>query len=319
MKTLASLQDFFYEEMYPQLLTLELQRQKIFSFLKKTIFLLLIFTVVAFLLLQNFFYDKLQFFILCVAFVVGVFSLIYHNKIQEFSANYKTLVIEKLVSFVSPSLQYAQNESIKRYEYEQSLLFLENVDRFKGEDKISGSIDGVNIEFSELHTEAKRKNSKGQTYFVTLFRGLFFVSEFNKHFYSKTFIFPDTIERYMGKAAHLLQSYDAHGELIKLDDNEFERKFRVYSSDQIEARYILSNAFMQHLLLLQEKIGKEISISFTNSKMFVAVHFKSPIFEPKIYKKVADFKEVQNYFETINYVVLIIKMLKLDQKIWSKV
>jgi hypothetical protein len=42
-------------------------------------------------------------------------------------------------------------------------------------------------------------------------------------------------------------------ELVKMDDNNFEKEFVVYSSDQIEARYILSHLLMKKLLIFKDK------------------------------------------------------------------
>lgn len=130
---------------------------------------------------------------------------------------------------------------------------------------------------------------------------------------------PDFSQRYIGHFAHTFQAFSSYGELVKLDNVDFEKEFVVYSNDQIEARYILSHTLMQNILRLKNIIGKNISISFYGSKIYIAIHFKQAVFEPKIYKKVSSFDEIKNYFETINLVVQIVKTLNLDLKIWSKV
>ena len=40
----------------------------------------------------------------------------------------------------------------------------------------------------------------------------------------------------------------SHGELVKLEDPEFEKSFVVYSGNQTEARYILSTSLMRRIL-----------------------------------------------------------------------
>jgi len=106
--------------------------------------------------------------------------------------------------------------------------------------------------------------------------------------------------------------------LIKLDNPEFEREFVVYGSDQIEARYILSHSLMQNILELKKLIKEDISLSFSGSKIYLAVHKTSSSFEPRIYKKVDSFDEIKLYFQTISLVVEVVKILNLDIKIWSK-
>jgi hypothetical protein len=318
MKSLSSLQDFFYENIYPDLSYLELKRVRIFTFLKRSALFLLIIDVILFISLLDVFPNAIDLAAICIAGSVGVFILLYKHKMKEFVIDYKDQIIEKLVTFVDESLHYSKDGTISKYEYDSSALFHSHVDKFKGEDKIEGTIEGVDIKFSELHTQQKKKNAKGQEYYATIFRGLFFIADFNKHFKGKTIILPDKSEKYFGFISHFFQSFSSHGELVKLDNSEFEKEFVVYSNDQIEARYILATSFMENILKLKKIANKKISISFNGAKVYIAIHLQGGVFEPKIYKKVSSFDEIKSYFETISLIVLIVKTLNLDVKIWSK-
>lgn len=318
MKSLSQLQDFFYENIYPDLELLEDKREEIFSYLKTLAFVLVVLSFIAFSILKDIVLNISDLFAFCLAIPVGIFVLVYKHKVSGFVLDYKDQIIEKLVSFVEPSLFYEKNSSITKYEYDSSFLFPAHVDRYSGDDKIEGKVDGVNIKFSELHTQKKKKTSKGQTYYEDIFRGLFFIADFNKHFVGKTVVFPDKTQRYLGFMSEFFQSFSGHGELVKLDNPEFEREFVVYTSDQIEARYILSHSLMENILKLKQIVKKDISLSFYGSKVYIALHFNMAIFEPHIYKKVANFDAIKSYFETINLIVQIVKVLNLDMKIWSK-
>ncbi|WP_291871564.1 DUF3137 domain-containing protein, partial [Maribacter sp.] len=58
---------------------------------------------------------------------------------------------------------------------------------------------------------------------------------------------------------------------VLLEDVRFTNKFVVYSTDQVEARYVLSTALMERVLALEEKFNRPILLSFHNEKMYLAV------------------------------------------------
>lgn len=75
---------------------------------------------------------------------------------------------------------------------------------------------------------------------------------------------------------------------------------------------------MNSILEYKKLLGRNISISFVGSNIYIAIGFKQKLFEPKIYKKVTSFDEVRFYFEVLSLTSNIVKHLNLDRKIWSK-
>lgn len=52
-------------------------------------------------------------------------------------------------------------------------------------------------------------------------------------------------------------------ERVKLEDVSFERQFEVFSDNQIEARYLLTTAFMERMSEVKKAFqGKNIQFSF---------------------------------------------------------
>jgi hypothetical protein len=130
-------------------------------------------------------------------------------------------------------------------------------DRYRGEDYIEGVIDKTDIRLSELHTEYRQVtyDSKGRRreHWVTIFRGLFISADFHKHFHGVTLVLPDTEQSWLGGFGQWLQSISAKlgnqpGELVKMEDPEFERLFKVFSTDQVEARYILTPNMIRRIV-----------------------------------------------------------------------
>jgi hypothetical protein len=91
---------------------------------------------------------------------------------------------------------------------------------------------------------------------------------------------------------------------VLLEDARFTNKFLVYSTDQVEARYVLSAAVMERILALEEKFKRNILLSFHNKKMYLAVENTYGLFSfPS--GKLDDIKiieELVNDIETALYV-----------------
>ena len=66
-----------------------------------------------------------------------------------------------------------------------------------------------------------------------------------------------------------------------MDEVEKERVFEVFSTDQIEARYLLTVSFMERLLELGEIFDKaEIQLCSENNNLLMLIRLRKPIFEP---------------------------------------
>jgi len=107
---------------------------------------------------------------------------------------------------------------------------------------------------------------------VTIFSGLFFHSDFHKHFSGRTFVVPDRSEQLLGRWARKLQNLSRNEPLIEMENTDFERAFAVHSTDPIEARYILTPIFIFHLLI------QGFSVRLVLMKNFLNREFSNRVF-----------------------------------------
>ncbi|WP_448561571.1 DUF3137 domain-containing protein [Trichothermofontia sp.] len=266
---------------------------------------------------------------------VAVWFGLLEEPIKQYRANFKQQVIQRLVRLYDKNLSYNPTGGISQKEFCNSLIYQHNVDRYTTEDLIYGLLDKTAVRFSEIHAEYKttRTDSDGKQHhddeWHTLFKGVFFIADFNKHFKGKTIIQPDHLESAWGSVGSWLQSslkakaqIGSHkAQLVKLEDPTFERLFAVYSTDQIEARYILSTSLMQRLVQFHDRIGKPLAISFTDSKLHIAIPNDKNLFEPPSIwfgSVLMTQQEVQTYFDDIKLAAGIVEDLNLNLRIWSK-
>ncbi|MBN2492693.1 MAG: DUF3137 domain-containing protein, partial [Planctomycetes bacterium] len=205
-----------------------------------------------------------------------------------------------------------------------SQIFPRPPDRYRGDDLVRGRVGRTELQFSELHTEylSRGTDRKGRTRgsWHTIFRGLFFAAGFHKNFRGTTLVLPDTAERLLGGIGKMLQSFNrARGELMKLEDPEFERLFVVYGDDQIEARYILSPSLMERITEFRRRAGRPVYLSFVRSRVYVAIGYGRELFEPRFYRSILGFETVAPYFEDLQLALGIVEDLNLNTRIWSKV
>jgi hypothetical protein len=69
-------------------------------------------------------------------------------------------------------------------------------------------------------------------------------------------------------------------EKVALEGLPFMRRWKVLTSDQVEARYILTPVFMEKMLEVKRFFkGNNIDFSFFNNKLLIAVHTRKDMFE----------------------------------------
>jgi len=248
----------------------------------------------------------------------ALFTFIAHLGSKGYVREFKDTIIRKIVKFLDENLDYFPHRCIGRSTFMASQIFKTKPNRYKGDDYVCGRAGETQIEFSELNAEYESGSGKNRSR-RTVFKGLFFIGEFNKHFTCQTIVLPDTAENLFGGFGKLFQSWNVlRGQLIKLEDPEFERYFVVYGDDQIQARYILSTSLMERIVDFKKKTGRRIYLSFVGSKVFVAISFTKNLFEPKLFRTLLDFGLIEEYFEDLQLAVGIVEDLNLNTRIWSK-
>lgn len=237
---------------------------------------------------------------------------------RTFEATFKQLAVSRIVSGLQPGLGYQPLGRISPEIYKGSGLFNHSVDRYHGEDHVRGVVGKTRIEFSELHTQYESEDSEGKTRYVTVFKGVFFVADFNKNFSGTTLVLPDRAERFLGEIGRIFQKFNFRDEnLVHLEDPEFEEQFAAFSENDVEARYILTPDLMARLVELKKRIGK-VQISFINNKVHVAVDYSGNFLKVSLFRSVLERDLYRKYIEEVELFLLIVKDLDLNTRIWSK-
>jgi hypothetical protein len=317
MKTLEALHRFYQEELLSDLRELEAQRRQ----LAQRVILVgggLVggALLVGGLLALNMGSPVPLFFCLIPAGLLAGF--VCKSIIKGYRGQFKGKIIAKLVHFIDSGLSYSPFDGVSQQTFKMSTLFKHHIDRYRAEDQVHGTVGRTAMGFSEVHAEYKTHDKNGD-HWHTIFKGLFFVADFNKHFHGRTVVLPDTAERLLGGLGKMLQKWNiSRDQLIQLEDPEFEKEFAVYGTDQVEARYILSTSLMERVLNFKRKTGKRIHIAFVGSYVFVAIPYKKNLFEPKLFTSLLNFSPIAEYVNDLQLGVGVVEDLNLNTRVWSK-
>jgi len=320
MKSISELTDFYYKDLYPELQKLEKEREK----LRSRVISIAIPAVILALIVAYLFRDAIALEPMSLMFIFIPLSaggaFLYKYLIKDYVEEFKFKIIRPLIKAIDDRLEYSSQDHVRQTLFERSHIFKSRIDRMSGNDYVQGIIDDTKIEFSDILAEKRTKDSKGNSHWHTVFQGIFIVGEFNKNFYGKTIILPDTAQSTFGDLfGNWLQSKNTQrDELVKMDSPDFEKEFVVYSNDQIEARYILSHSLMQKILTFKKKSEHPISISFVHNHIHIAVAYNKDLFEPSVFHSLLKYKIAMEYVKTLHLAIGIVEELKLNQKIWSK-
>jgi hypothetical protein len=259
-----------------------------------------------------------------IALIVGIFFL---NKAGEkfgaYRHDFKHRVIGAALKSIDESMDLQYNSGLTEGQFVKSQLFSQRPDRYKSQDQVVGTAGKTRFSFSEVHAEYKtvtQTKHGRREHWHTILKGIVFLADFNKDFHGITVVRPKDMGAALGAwISDKIPIFSNSGkDIVKLENVEFCKSFITHSTDQVEARYILTPSMMERLCELNTKTRETISISFTASYVYIAFPMSRDYFEPPVFKSLLDGKFLDNDMELIRFMYGIIAELDLNTRIWTK-
>ena len=222
--------------------------------------------------------------IVIVVISVIIFITCINNKSKIFSFFYKEEVVDEIIHVFCPNATYSPNDGVSEDLFRNSGLFT-SPDRYHAEDLIEGCLDKTSFICSEVHAEERRARStkNGVQYYWDSF-----------------------FKIKMGASR------------VKMESPDFEKVFDVFSTNQIEARYLITPSMMERMLKLDSNFKKGITISFRNSTILVAIPDSKNRFEADVWSSLNDMSILKSDFAVLQSLLEIVDELNLNTRIWSK-
>lgn len=224
----------------------------------------------------------------------------------EYRRRVKNDIMEDFIKFFN-GFTYTHGKHMDKEHMEKSRIFPE-YDEYEADDCFFGKYEDVNIGVYEQKLKEIRRGYRGRKYKVTVFEGIAVEMSMNKSFNGQTIAIKD---------AGIL-NYFKHFEgmeRVKLEDVSFEKEFEVYSTNQIEARYLLTTSFMERVLQLKELyLGKTIEISFYDNHILLSIDTQEDMFEPcSFFKSNINQEKFLKVFDEFCTIFSIVDTLRLNQ------
>jgi hypothetical protein len=178
---------------------------------------------------------------------------------------------------------------IDRY---RQLALLPSFDRAAFEDWFHGERQGCAFDMFEGHLERETRDKDGDRSWSTVFRGQIIRLHFPKDFHGVTVVRRDA------GVFNALNDWASKMDRIGFADPDFERKFEVYGSDQIEARVLVHPVFVERLLELERRFdGHGLRCGFQGGDLLICVEGRNrfeigdmmkPLTDPTRAKSIVD-------------------------------
>ncbi len=103
---------------------------------------------------------------------------------------------------------------------------------------------------------------------------------------------------------------------IKLEDAKFNKKYKAYSSDEVEGRYLITPAFMERFQTLHTSFGTRMAkCSFYDDKVMFSISTEKNLFElGSFFFPVNNQKAINRFLKEISAIFDLIDYFKLDEK-----
>lgn len=234
MKTLNDFGEFVRGDFSQVLSALEDERNAYWRYFLKTFVIILSIVLVGIIIASG--TSQFSIFLICLIAFGGVLFLILCSKrYSAYAANYKNRLVGGIIKFIDDSLSYSPFACIPESKFLSSNIFSILPDRYTGSDYVAGIIGQTEIEFSFICAEYKTEttsrdydgNTKTEEHWHTIFNGVFFIADFNKHFSSQVLLWPDRSWKFL-KTQKKKFSFLSGWQVINLEDPEFEEYYIAY-------------------------------------------------------------------------------------------
>ena len=216
--------------------------------------------------------------------VGGIFYMLFVKKAYEkfnfyFKQNYVLPLIQESGYFQDVSYS-AQNGFSYREIRDSAVVASGDPKYYHSEDFLSGSYQGIRFLYGDVET--KRIVSSGKRRRVeTIFEGQvmrFSTFDETKRSFGHLQIFE---KEFLSN----IKGWTAQNK-IQTENEAFNKRVEVYSADSLNAFYILTPQMMEQIMQFADEADGQISIAFTGSVMYVAIHRIRSMFDGYVDKPI---------------------------------
>ena len=292
---------------------LELKRQKVVSLTKKCSipFIIIGILIIVFSIISGKNIIPFIFFDLVIGIIVT--AIVTNKPTKEFRKLYKDRVVGDAFSKIFEDVVYTPDVGIDRKVIaDTQMMYMGDI--YRSNDHISAKYKGIGLEAADVNIQEEHRDSDGDTTYVTIFSGQWFIFDFNKSFKADL----QVVDKHFGNAKRGGLFSKKKFNKVELEDIEFNKIFKVYAERDEDAFYVLSPGTMEKIKTLRNGTKGKILLCFINNKLHVGLYNGLDMFEPKIFKKVNLQQEEEKVLGEIRIITNFVDTLNLDNDLFRR-
>lgn len=257
-------------------------------------------------------------FIIDIVIITIISAIIVSGPKKSYVNNFKDYFVKRTLEKIFTDLQYDPDKGIPESVIAGTGMMYTG-DRYTTNDFISGKYKNINFMQSDVHIEEEHQSTDSDgnttTYYVTIFRGRWMIFDFNKTFKANV----EVCEKgFSGNRANTLFGKSKYN-VVKMESEEFNKKFRVYAQDPHDAFYIITPSLMEKIKKLEAINKGNLFLGFCNNQLHVGIDDGTDSFEPgSCFSKINE-EEVMNRMSTdVSKITMFVDELELDNDLFRK-
>lgn len=254
-----------------------------------------------------------KFFVIAIVFGTLFTKLITNKNVREYKKIYKENITLETFKCVFTDVKYSPNLGLSESVISNTKM-MNTGDRYYSNDYISAKYKEINFECADVHIEEEYRDKDGDIHYATIFKGQWFIFDFNKNFKANMQICEKS---FSGAKRGGLFSDEVY-EKVKMEDVDFNKTFKVYAENELDAFYVLTPNTMEKIKKLNNKLHGNLLFCLINSKMHIGLHNRKDLFEPNVYKKINLEEEKQRMLSDIKIITEFVDVLDLDNDLFKR-
>lgn len=232
---------------------------------------------------------------------------------KEFNKLYKTTIVLNSFKKVFTDIEYDMEKGIS---YEE-IAFTEMMnmgDIFHSNDYVKAKYKDINFESSDVHIQERDTDSDGNTTYVTIFKGQWFIFDFNKPFKANIQVCAKNFRNARRGGLFSKIKYNK----VSMEDIDFNKQFRVYAQNELDAFYVLTPNTMERIKGLKRKTKGKLLLCFIDNRLHVGLHNNKDLFEANIFKKINLDDENNKTLNEMKIITEFVDTLDLDNDLFRR-
>ncbi|MBR4231112.1 MAG: DUF3137 domain-containing protein [Bacilli bacterium] len=250
--------------------------------------------------------------IILISFIIKM--CVNGKDIAKFNEGFKKLFVNDALKSTFDDLEYNMDEGFSKTIIDQYSM-LDTGDSFSSNDYISGKYKGINFEQSDLFIEEKRvtTDSDGDTEveWIPIFTGRYMIFDFNK-------IFKANVQVVSKNFYSHLFPWGKKYSTVKMEDAEFNKLFKVYTSMEHDAFYLLTPHFIDKIKTLYKQLNANIMLGFLDNRLHIAIDNGKDSFEYNVFKPINEKEIKDNIIKDIKLITDFVDEFNLDNDLFKK-